>query len=399
MKVDNFLKQFSCILLVVFGAKFSSAQSIKSKILSDVRAFEVSACKPSKNSIVSVWMEKRPTRKDNSEEAADMRVAYRSSFNNGKNWTNKEFIDLEHTFGTGNPYVTSNEKGDTFMTCMHIGQDFFSGNISLYQFDFKKHLFNLKSIPVKSNDNLLDKPSLVCDGNNIHLVYVAYSKNFKNSVKYQLSKDNGISWSEAIDVFPDHSITYLGPAMVLSDNKQVFISTGSYAGKGIYMTKNVANSQKIEFEPARKIGSIAKNLGSAMTEMTCKNGNLLLTWQNPHQRNETWICKSQNLGVSWSSPFMVTSFGNLLSAEFDDKYNIHCIYSDFKDEKFSVVYKSFDNENRIVKEEFIKSPVELKSFKEYLGAFQKLLIQNNKMFAFWIDYPGNNTLNFSEWKI
>ena len=56
-------------------------------------------------------MEKRPEHKDNDENAADMRLAYKSSVNGRKDWSQKAIVDLPNTFGTGNPYVTANESG------------------------------------------------------------------------------------------------------------------------------------------------------------------------------------------------------------------------------------------------------------------------------------------------
>jgi len=386
-----------CAFVSVVGQAF--AQLDRSAILSDVRAFEVSACKPSKNSLVTVWMEKRPSRKDNSEEAADMQVAYRASENNGRTWSAKGIIDLPNTFGTGNPFVCNNQKGDTYVVCMHIGQDFFSGNISLYEFDFDTKVFNLKSVPIKSSDNLLDKPSIVCHGDEIHLVYVAYTKNFKNAVKYQVSKDKGATWTEPINVFTDQTITYLGPAMALVKGNQLLISAGSYGSKGIFLTRRIADDEKVRFDTAKVVGSISQKLGSAMTELTTRGNDLLLSWQNPHQRNEVWLSMSRNAGESWYSPHLITSTGNLLSTAFGNDGGIHCIYSDFSDQKFSVNYRALNDNYSLAKEMYLAKPIVSNTFKEYLGAYQKILVQNKELFAFWIDYPDNSTLRFTKWKL
>lgn len=386
-----------CAFVSVIGQAF--AQLDRSAILSDVRAFEVSACKPSKNSLVTVWMEKRPSRKDNSEEAADMQVAYRASENNGRTWSAKGIIDLPNTFGAGNPFVCNNQKGDTYVVCMHIGQDFFSGNISLYEFDFDTKVFNLKSVPIKSSDNLLDKPSIVCHGDEIHLVYVAYTKNFKNAVKYQVSKDKGATWTEPINVFIDQTITYLGPAMALVKGNQLLISAGSYGSKRIFLTRRIADDEKVRFETAKVVGSISHKLGSAMTELTTRGNDLLLSWQNPHQRNEVWLSMSRNAGESWSSSHLITSTGNLLSTAFGNDGGIHCIYSDFSDQKFSVNYRALNDNYSVAKEMYLAKPIVSNTFKEYLGAYQKILVQNKKLFAFWIDYPNNSTLKFTKWKL
>lgn len=88
------------------------------------------------------------------------------------------------------------------MVCMHKGKDFYSGNISLYEFDNQSKQFTLKSIPFKSDFQLLDKPAIVSSGKEIHLVHVAYGKRARNSVKYQVSTDKGKAWSKPKDVFP-----------------------------------------------------------------------------------------------------------------------------------------------------------------------------------------------------
>ena len=343
-------------------------------------------------------MEKRPERKDNDGNAADMRVAYKSSSDNGKSWTEKGIVDLPGTFGNGNPFVASNEKGNTYMVCMHIGKDFYSGNISLYEFDFKKKQFDLKSIPIKSDDKLLDKPSFVTHGDEIHLVYVAYPKKMKNSVKYQMSKDKGKTWTEPVDVFGSNTSGYLGPAIVMLQNKQVMISIGAYGRKNILVTKKI-NSDTIAFEKPTIVAAVSAEQGAAMTELSAYKNGLILTWQNPHQRSEVYLSYSKDDGISWAKPIMVTSFGNLTSAAFDEKGNIHCIYSDFNDQKFFVGYKLFDPKFEVLKSAYLLEPTPLTAFDEYLGAYQKLIIQNKELFAFWIDYPIDSTLKFMKWKI
>lgn len=385
------------ILLLLLTASSVVAQVTPAEILSDTRSFEVSACKPSKKEIVTVWMEKRPERKDNDENAADMRVAYRSSADNGKNWTSKGIVDLPDTFGTGNPFVACNEKGSTYLVCMHIGKDFYSGNISLYEYDFKKNKFDLKSIPIKSEDKLLDKPSFVSFGNEIHLVYVAYPKRMKNAVKYQMSKDKGVTWTEPVDVFPGNTSGHLGPSIVMSKNKQVMISIGAYGQKNILVARKT-NSDSIAFDKPTIVSPVSSQQGAAMTELSSYHNGLILTWQNPHQRSETYLSYSKDDGVSWAKPIMVTSYGNLASAAFDEKGNIHCIYSDFNDQKFFVGYKLFNPKFEVLKSSYLLAPTPLTTFKEYLGAYQKILVQKNELFSFWIDYPGNSTLKFTKWK-
>jgi hypothetical protein len=389
--------KFTYTFLLLILSSQLKAQIAPAQILNNTRTFEVTACNPSKKNIITVWMEKRPERKDNDENAADMRVAYKSSANNGDSWTEKRIVDLAGTFGTGNPFVANNENGNTYLVCMHIGKDFYSGNISLYEFDFKKKQFDLKSVPIKSDDKLLDKPSFVSHGDEIHLVYVAYPKKMKNSVKYQMSKDKGKTWTEPVDVFGGNAGGYLGPAIAMSKNNQVIISVGAYGKKDILVARKT-DSDSIAFDKPTIVSSVSAQQGAAMTELSSYNNGLILTWQNPHQRSETYLSFSKDDGMSWAKPIMVTLFGNLASAAFDEKGNIHCIYSDFSDQKFFVRYKRFNTKLEVLNSSYLLEPTELNIFKEYLGAYQKIMIQNKKVFTFWIDYPNNSTLNFTKWK-
>lgn len=386
------------LFLLVFGDLSSKAQIGKPQLLNDTRTFEVSACKPSKNQIVTVWMEKRPERKDDDGNAADMRVAYKSSNDNGKNWTPKGIVDLPGTFGNGNPFVTNNEKGETYMVCMHIGKDFYSGNISLYEFDFKKKQFEIKSIPIKSDDNLLDKPSIVVSGDEIHLVYVAYPKRMKNAVKYQMSKDKGKTWTKAVDVFDGNTGGHLGPSIAISKNKQILISIGAYGKKNIMIVRK-RNADSIAFEKPRIVAEVSGKQGAAMTELTSYKNGLIMTWQNPHQRSETYLSYSKDDGSTWAKPLMLSSFGNMASAAFDEKGNIYCIYSDFSDGKFSVVYKLFAENFEVLESGYLLKPRLLKEFKEYLGAYQKLLTYKKDVIAFWIDYVNDHAIKFNKWKM
>lgn len=390
--------KFSCSCLFLLTSLPSFSQISEPKILNDLRTFEVTACLPSEKNIVAAWMEKRPERIDNSVDAANMRVAYKSSSDKGENWTEKGIIDRPSTFGTGNPYITNNKKGATYLVCMHIGQDFYSGNISLYQFDFIKKQFILKSVPFKSDNRLLDKPAIACIGNEIHLVYNSYGQKIKNSIKYQYSKDNGLNWSEPIDVFTNGSGGYLGPSITIVDNNQIAVAVGSYgAGKDLYFIKK--KTDKNEFEAPIAVAKISSTMGAAMSEIHTDGKQVILSWQFPHQRSETWMAVSKDNGITWDNPLLITQKGNLLSPVFDKKGAIHYIYSDFNNENFFVGYKQLDTKNKIIKEGYLKQPTPLSSFDEYLGAFQKLLIKNNELFAFWIDYPNENKLNFTRWKI
>jgi hypothetical protein len=397
-KLSTRLKLIYICLLLLIGAPVL-AQLAPAQILNDTKTFEVTACTPSKKNIVVAWMEKRPARKDNNSDAVDMRVAYKSSVNNGKDWTEKGIIDLPETFATGNPYVTNNSKGETYLVCMHIGKDFYSGNVSLYEFDFTKKKFDLKSVPFKSDNRLLDKPAIVSFGDEIHLVYMSYGKRLRNSVKYQMSKDKGMTWTEPITVFSDSTVAYLGPSITILKNNQVVISVGSYGGKSIYLAKKKIDTDKIAFESPIVVTKVSRKLGSAMTELSGDGERLMLTWQNCHQRNETWMSFSTDEGNTWADPHLVTATGNLLSAVFDKKGVMHCIYSDFGDQNFFVGYKSLNNKYEVLIEGYLIKPAPLATFDEYLGAFQKLLIRKNELFAFWIDYPNNSTLYYTKWKM
>lgn len=387
----------TCLLLLLAGPALMAQEFSQDQILNDTRTFEVSACKPSKHEIVTVWMEKRPERKDNNADAEDMRVAYKYSDNNGKSWTAKGIVDLPETFATGNPFVTSNEKGDTYLVCMHIGKDFYSGNISLYEFDFKTKRFSLKSVPFKSGDKLLDKPALLSHGNEIHLVYVAYPQKMKNSVKYQMSKDKGKTWTAPVDVFDSNTSGHLGPSIAMTKNKQVIISIGGYGQSNIKITRKL-DSDRAAFEKPVVVNAPSGKQGSAMTELSSYKNGLILTWQSPHQRDEVYLSYSKDDGLNWARPIMVTAFGNLASAAFDDKGNIHCIYADFSDQQFSVNYKLFNPAFEVLKSAYLLPPRPYSTFNEYLGAYQRLLIQEKELYAFWIDYPDNSTIKFRNLK-
>lgn len=389
------LKNLSLILLLLFTGFPLMAQIGAVQILNDTRTFEVSACKPSKKEIITVWMEKRPERKDNDPDAADMRAAYKSSADNGKTWTEKGIIDLSGTFGTGNPFITNSAKGDAYAVVMHIGMDFYSGNISLYEFDKKTKQFNLKSVPIRSDSQLLDKPSIVCVADEIHLVYNAYQKRGQNAIKYQMSPDKGKTWTAAVDVFDEANVSYLGPSITVSQRKQILVATGTYAGKNIYLAKKRTDS--LVFEPTRIVANLPKAKGMAMTEFSAYKKGLMLTWQNPHQRGETWMISSRDDGATWTEPFSMTEFGNLLSAAFDRKGQIHAIYADFGKQQFQVGYKMLDQKYQLLKQKDLRIAKPFSAFDEYLGAYQKLLVQGKELFAFWIDYPGNNTLNLTRW--
>lgn len=366
--------------------------------LNDVRSFEVSACSPSKNKLISVWMEKRPERKDDNPDAQDMRVAYKFSSDNGKSWTNKGIVDSPDTFGTGNPFVTADERGDAYLVCMHIGNDFYSGNISLYQFDYKTKDFKLKSVPFKSDSQLLDKPAIVSFGNEIHLVYVAYNKKGPNAVKYQMSADDGKTWSIPVNVFPEVNTSFLGPSITRVNGKGVIVSSGAYGRGDVIIATRKVGVDSIAFNKPVAVCKLSGSVGAAMTEISSFDDKLIITWQPPHQRGETWMSFSTNKGETWAAPYMICKKGNLLSSVFDKEGNIHAIYTDFGNNKFVVKYNQMNQQYEELKQAILGQETRSVTFKEYLGAYQKLLTRGNEFFAFWIDYANDHTLYFSKWK-
>jgi hypothetical protein len=96
---------------------------------------------------------------------------------------------------------------------------------------------------------------------------------------------------------------------------------------------------------------------------------------------------------------MITAMGNLLSSVFEKDGNLICIFSDFSKEQYSVGYKVLSQNYNILKEGKLMESVALAKTDEYIGAFQKLFIRKNELFAFWIDYPNNSMLKFSKWKM
>ena len=176
------------------------------------------------------------------------------------------------------------------------------------------------------------------------------------------------------------------------------ISIGAYGSKNILVTKKI-NSDSTAFEKPTIVTAVSAEQGAAMTELSAYKNGLILTWQNPHQRSETYLSYSKDDGMTWAKPIMVSSFGNLTSAAFDKKGNIHCIYSDFNDQKYFAGYKVFNTRFEVLSSSYLLEPTPLTTFKEYLGAYQKLLVRKNELYAFWIDYPDNSTVKFSKWKM
>ncbi|WP_281631566.1 hypothetical protein [Flavobacterium luteolum] len=373
------------------------AQTVPSKPLNDVRTFEVTACKPSKNRIVAAWLEKRPNRKDNDESATNTRVAYKFSNDNGDNWTEKGIVDLPETFGTGNPYLTSNPKGDTFLAVMHIGKRFYEGNISIYEFNFEKKQFELKSIPIKSDNALLDKPAIAAFGDEIHLVYTEYPEGKNNSLKYQMSRDKGKTWTEPFTIILGKKVAHLSASITLLKDNQVAVSCGTYGGNKMYFIKKKPGTDANAFEAPIIVSKGIDNVGPGMSELSGYKNNVAMNAQNPHQPDQLWLSLSNDGGSKWLEPIKITEKGNLLSTQFDAKGNLHFLYTDYSNDTFSVFYKLFDKNNKIIDQKTIRESAPFKQ-EEYIGAFQKLLIQKSEYYCFWIDYVNNSELRFSKWK-
>jgi hypothetical protein len=213
-----------------------------------------------------------------------------------------------------------------------------------------------------------------------------------------MSKDNGATWTDPVNVFSDSIGAFLGPSIAITAKGEVAVSVGSYGGRNILFAKKRQDGSGISFQQPTIVGKVSKTLASAMSELSCFKNGLMMTWQNPHQRSETWMAFSKDDGATWSEPHMVNSFGNLLSSVFDEKGYIHCIYSDFSEQKYSVGYKMMNEKMEVLKTDYVSPPKPLSTFSEYLGAYQKLLISKKELLAWWIDYPEESTLKFSKWK-
>jgi len=167
---------------------------------------------------------------------------------------------------------------------------------------------------------------------------------------------------------------------------------------GIFMLQPVKQRWIVLLSINLSVAQVSPTLGAAMSELFCFNNKLIITWQNAHQRGETWLSYSTDEGDKWSEPVVVCKFANLLSAVFDKKGDIHCIYSDFGNEKHAVGYKKMNSQFQVLKESYILPQFTHPDFKEYLGAYQRLLIEDKNLYAFYIDYANNNTLKFAKWK-
>lgn len=389
------------LLIILIYCNLSQAQSIDSFKLNDTRTYEVTAAYLPDNKIIAVWMEARQERIV-SEQAKDMQVAYAISDNFGKTWTNKKIIDKPNTLVTGNPNIISDKKGNTYLIMMHVGKNFFSGELALYEFENKQNEFKLKSIPIYSDRSLLDKPSLSICGNQLYLTYVEYSNMLDTGlVKIQSSSNGGKTWSDSQTILPESNVIALGSTLACS-NDNLFLSFGSFWQNSIYFTKKNAKNVLATFQPSKIISGVSDTLVSAMTEMVTNNENkIAIGWENNHHPNEIYVSLSNNNGKNWNKPILITKSGNMLSMAFDKKNDLWLIYNEFDGNQFSVIRENLSSINGNIKNKsFILKPETIKGAKDYVGAFQKMIITDkNIVMAFWINFSDNNKLYFSKWKV
>jgi hypothetical protein len=386
--------QISSLLVCTFMfSQTGAAEVIPSDLLNSTKTFEVSATKPSKDRIVSVWTEARPERKGGAD---DFRVGYTFSGNNGKTWSEKGIIDEPEMMANVNPYVTSNKEGDTFLAVMHVEKSYFAGKIAFYQYDFKEKRFELKSVPAKSGNLLLDKPAIAAVGNDVHLVYAAYGEPIGGALRYQLSRDKGATWTDPVDIVIDKKFPYLGASIAVGKDNQILIACGSYGKAGMYLIRKDSGDD-IAFGKPIVVSGPADKPRSGMAELHADGkGKLVMTWQANHSPGEVWMTYSEDEGRTWAAPLLLSSRGNLMSAAIDDRGGIHCICSDYTDRQYEVRYKRFGDGYEVLDDRLLRKSGPLNT-REYIGAYQKLLVQKENLYAFWIDFSGNTTLNFARW--
>lgn len=368
--------------------------------MSESRSYEVTATILPNNSIISVWMETRLGSKVSSQ-IGSTQISYKNSKDFGKTWSEKKTIDDPKAFIQGNPYLLTDKKGNTFLVLMSVNKDFFSGNLSFYEWNGNNNEFQLKSIPVSSKKTLIDKPALAISGNKIYLTYVEYAEKLEKSyVKYQYSSDNGKTWTKPKKITNDE-IIYLGQSLE-SFNESLYLTFGTYWNKEIYYSKAVISEKgALSFQKNKSIIKISDSLGSAMTELTVnKQGDMAVGWLYNHEPRGIYISVSDNEGKKWTKPLLLSKSGNLLSLTFDCSGNLLCLYSEFKNGLYSVVVKKvsiFDQ--NIIHTFYLKKPDKIIGNTNYIGAFQKIIHTDNKNnFAFWIDYSKDNKLFFSKWQ-
>ncbi|ANI88166.1 hypothetical protein A9P82_01865 [Arachidicoccus ginsenosidimutans] len=90
------------------------------------------------------------------QHTGDFCVAYSVSNDFGKTWQSKKIIDKAGTLIIGNPTLTTDSLGNTFLALMRVDSSFFSSDIAVYKLNNTTNEFALTSIPVHSDNTLLD---------------------------------------------------------------------------------------------------------------------------------------------------------------------------------------------------------------------------------------------------
>lgn len=398
MEIKQFMKYISFVTILFFFIT-GHAQTVQTSILNETRTYEVTAILLPNNKILAVWMEARPDR-EISSQGGNMRVAYKISSDLGENWSHKKIIDNPNTLLKGNPDVITDNNGNIYLILMSVNTNFFSGNLSFYEWKKEQNEFKLKSIPASSENSLLDKPGITICGNHLYLAYVEYSKMLdKGLLKIQSSSDGGMTWSNPKEVHPKNEVIALGPSITCL-NEKLILAFGSYWRNSIYFTKK--NSQNIlnDFPTPKVISEISDTLVSAMTVLaTNKNNKIAIGWEYIHQPNEIYISLSRNNGKSWTEPNLISKSGNMLSMTFDKNKNLHLIYDKFNEDEFSVIYERLslltgNSESKM----YLSQPSKIPGTRDYIGAFQKIIISNDgTILTFWINFSEDNKLYFSKW--
>lgn len=385
------------ILILIFFSCRVKAQNIQTSLLNEIRTYEVTAIMPTDSIIIVVWMEAREERKISSQ-AGGMCVAYKFSTDLGQSWSAKQLIDDPELLVVGNPHLTIDSNGNTYLVLMKIKPDFFSGNLSFYEWNQIKNKFEIKSIPAITKNSLLDKPAMAICGNKIHLAYVEMNKTLDSGkIKIQSSQDDGTTWSEPETLFPKSDVIALGVSLACI-NEELILTYGSYWQDSIYFTKARIQENKIEFPYPETISKVSGKLVSAMTEVAT-NGKDQITvgWQPIHEPNEIYISSGKDTGNSWTEPFLLSKSGSMLSMAYDKYNNLHLIYNEFLEDQFSVLYKKIEESDGHQSTRYILSPAKMKGGRDYIGAFQKILItENDIVFSFWIDFSDGNRLYFTK---
>ena len=362
------------ILILIFFSCKVKAQNIQTSLLNETKTYEVTAIMPSDSTIIAVWMEAREERKISSQ-AGGMRVAYKFSTDLGQSWS-------------------------AYLVLMKIKPDFFSGNLSFYEWNQLKSKFEIKSIPATTKNSILDKPAMAICGNKIHLAYVEMNKTLDSGkIKMQSSQDYGSTWSKPEMLFPGSGVIALGVSLACFEGGLV-LTYGSYWQDSIYFTKARMQGNKIEFPYTETIFKVSSNLVSAMTEVASnRKDQITVGWQPIHEPNEIYISSSKDTGNSWTKPSLLSESGSMLSMAYDKYNNLHLIYNEFIKNQFSVLYKKIDESGGRQSTRYILSPAKMKGVRDYIGAFQKILItEKSAVFSFWIDFSDGNKLYFTKWE-